>query len=82
MKVANIAELKNQLSKYLGLVERGEEIEVRKRNVPIARLIPLKRRADMPTRLGSGSGTVKIRGRLTERLIPNSAWKMLEERRR
>ena len=73
MKIANVAELKNRLSAYLSLVEKGEEIEIRKRNVPIARVVPLRRRtASRP--LGAGAGTVRIRGNLTEPLIPAHVW--------
>jgi prevent-host-death family protein len=79
MKIANIAELKNRLSEYLSLVENGEEIEIRKRNVPIARVVPLRRRS-APGALGAGKGTVRIRGRLTGPLIPGHVWE--EARRR
>jgi len=41
MKVANIAEFKNNLSKFLSLVEDSEVIEICKRNIPIAHLVPL-----------------------------------------
>lgn len=41
MKVVNVAELKNNLSKYLRLVRAGEEVLIRDRNLPIARLVPL-----------------------------------------
>ncbi len=44
MRIANIAELKNRLSEYLSLIEKGEEVEIRKRNVPVARVVPLRRR--------------------------------------
>jgi prevent-host-death family protein len=81
MKIANIAELKNRLSEYLSLVEKGEEVEIRKRNVPIARVVPLRRRTASPSRLGSGAGTVRIRGSLTEPLIPHDAWDQLRSRR-
>lgn len=37
----NIAELKNQLSAYLQHVRAGEEIVIRDRNLPIAKLVPL-----------------------------------------
>ncbi|HEY9786464.1 MAG TPA: type II toxin-antitoxin system prevent-host-death family antitoxin [Candidatus Obscuribacterales bacterium] len=40
MKPINIAELKNNLSLYLNKVRRGEEIVVRDRNTPIAKIIP------------------------------------------
>lgn len=81
MKIANIADLKNRLSEYLSLVEKGEEVEVRKRNVPIARVVPLRRRVAPAGRLGSGAGTARIRGSLTEPLIPGNAWDQLGSRR-
>jgi prevent-host-death family protein len=40
MKAINIAELKNNLSMYLRKVRTGEEIIVRDRDVPVARIIP------------------------------------------
>jgi len=81
MKVANIAELKNRLSEYLSLVEKGEDVEIRKRNIPIARIVPLRCRLASPGPLGSGAGTVRIRGSLTEPLIPPGAWGLLGGRR-
>ena len=41
MRAVNIAELKNNLSAYLKAVKQGEEIIVRDRNVPVARIVPL-----------------------------------------
>jgi len=41
MRSVNIAELKNGLSRYLTLVKGGEEIVVRDRNLPVAKLVPL-----------------------------------------
>ena len=43
MKSVNIAELKNRLSVYLNEVKAGEEILVRDRNQPVARIVPLAR---------------------------------------
>jgi antitoxin (DNA-binding transcriptional repressor) of toxin-antitoxin stability system len=40
MKSVNVAELKNRLSAYLQLVRKGEEIIVRDRDLPIARISP------------------------------------------
>ena len=37
----NIAELKDQLSSFLHLVREGEELIVRDRSIPIARIVPL-----------------------------------------
>jgi prevent-host-death family protein len=42
MRTVNIAELKNRLSAYLNEVKAGQEILVRDRNVPIARIVPLR----------------------------------------
>jgi len=41
MRSVNIAELKNQLSKYLTFAKAGEEIVIRDRNLPVAKLVPL-----------------------------------------
>src|SRR5208282_2235909 len=41
MQSVNIAELKNRLSAYLQQVRAGEEIVIRDRNLPIAKLTPL-----------------------------------------
>ena len=79
MKIANIAEFKNKLSEYLSMVDQGEEIEVRKYNIPIARVIPVHRVDKNKTKLGCGRGSVKINGDLTEPFIPVGSWQMLNE---
>jgi antitoxin (DNA-binding transcriptional repressor) of toxin-antitoxin stability system len=40
MRTVNIGVLKNQLSAYLQYVRNGEEVVVRDRNVPVARILP------------------------------------------
>ena len=82
MKIANVAELKNRLSEFLSLVEEGEEIEIRKRNVPIARIVPVPFKRPNKTRLGCGARTVKIHGNLTEPLIPKADWELLKSMKR
>lgn len=42
MKSVNIGDLRNQLSAYLRLVKNGEEVVVRDRHVPIARILPFE----------------------------------------
>jgi prevent-host-death family protein len=42
MKTVNIGTLKNQLSAYLQHVKNGEEVIVRDRKKPIARIVPIK----------------------------------------
>jgi prevent-host-death family protein len=40
MRSVNVAELKNQLSRYLAVAKGGEEVVIRDRNLPVAKLIP------------------------------------------
>ena len=80
MESANIADLKNNLSRYIALVEQGEVVEVCKRNVPVARVVP----ASPPTlsnqtRLGCGRGTGRIVGDVIEPALPATEWDMLRE---
>lgn len=42
MRSVNIGELKNQLSGYLQYVKDGEEIVIRDRSVPVARILPFR----------------------------------------
>jgi prevent-host-death family protein len=41
MKRAKISELRDQFSRYLDEVRRGETIEIVDRNVPVARVVPI-----------------------------------------
>ena len=77
MKIANVAALKSRLSEYLTFVEQGEEVEVRKRNIPIARVVPIQREQPNRTQLGCGLGSVEIKADLTEPMIPSIEWEML-----
>ncbi len=40
MRSVNVATLRNQLSKYLTYAKAGEEIIIRDRNRPVAKLVP------------------------------------------
>jgi len=40
MRSVNVARLKNELSKYLSFAKDGEEIVIRDRNLPVAKLVP------------------------------------------
>jgi prevent-host-death family protein len=46
VRTVNIGDLKNQLSAYLQYVRNGEEVIVRDRNLPVARILPIDN-ADM-----------------------------------
>ncbi len=72
----NIAELKGDLSRLLARVEKGESLEVSKRNVPFARIVPLAHPIPNRTVLGRGRGSVRILGDLTEPMIPDQDWNM------
>ncbi|MFN8628111.1 MAG: type II toxin-antitoxin system prevent-host-death family antitoxin [Candidatus Binatia bacterium] len=43
VKEAQISEVKNQLSRYLALVRRGEVVRILDRNRPIAQIVPIGR---------------------------------------
>jgi prevent-host-death family protein len=47
MQTVNIAELKSNLSAFLEMVRNGEELIVKDRNRPIARLMPLHTGEDL-----------------------------------
>jgi len=77
MKTANVGQLKDNLSKFLSFVEKGETIAICKRNIPIAMLVPHgPRETRNHTKLGCGLGTVQVKGDLTEPLIPEDSWDM------
>jgi prevent-host-death family protein len=42
MRSVNVAELKDKLSKYLGFAKEGEEVVIRDRNLPVAKLVPFR----------------------------------------
>ena len=64
MRTVNIGELKNQLSGYLQYVKNGEEIVIRDRSVPVARILPFRH----------GSGWEQ-----EEQLVASGALKMPED---
>jgi prevent-host-death family protein len=74
MKSVNIAELKNRLSVYLNHVKAGEEILVRDRNRPVARILPLARLRDEDEELLVLASQGKLR--LGEGRLEESFWQM------
>ncbi len=73
-RAVSIAELKNKLSAFLAEVRRGEEILVRDRSVPIARIVPLERTAATGAEDEALAAEGKLR--LPERPLPASFWRM------
>ena len=74
MKSVNIAELKNRLSVYLNDVKAGEEILVRDRNQPVARIVPLARSRDEDEELLALASQGKLR--LGQGVLEESFWEM------
>ncbi|MBI5141650.1 MAG: type II toxin-antitoxin system prevent-host-death family antitoxin [Nitrospirae bacterium] len=73
----NVADLKNHISYYLSLAEKGEVVEVCKRNIPMALIIPVQKTKINRTVLGLGKGSVVERCDLTEPMISTDDWNML-----
>jgi len=74
MRSVNVATLKNRLSHYLREVRRGEEILIRDRNVPIARIVPLSATDDEDAELMELAALGLVR--LPERPWPGSFFSM------
>jgi prevent-host-death family protein len=77
----NVAEFKDRFSELLALVERGGEVIVCRRNVPLARVEPIRKHSPGKARgsvVGCLKGTVRIHGDLTEPCIPEADWEMLK----
>jgi prevent-host-death family protein len=80
-KTVNIAEFKDRVSEYLALVEQGDEVIVCRRNVPLARVQPIRKSIDRTPKqpvVGCMNGTVQIYGDLTGPCIPEDDWEMLK----
>ncbi len=73
MKTVNIADLKNGLSRYLREVREGEEILIRDRDVPIAKIVPLSRTKDVDAEMAALIAAGKLRP--PERRPTKAFWK-------
>jgi prevent-host-death family protein len=78
MKTVNIAELKNGLSGFLNDVKAGEEILVRDRNQPVARIVPLNRSRDDDQELLALASQGKLR--LGQGYVEESFWEIAAPR--
>jgi len=74
MRSVNIAALKNELSRYLNEVRQGEELLIRDRNVPIAKIVPLHQAGEPEAEELALVAAGKLR--LPEALLPASFWSM------
>jgi prevent-host-death family protein len=83
MKRVGVADLKDQLSRYLRAVETGSEFEVTDRNRPIARIVPV----EPATRVAAQPSRKPFRS-IRDRHYPPTNWRkgstalLLEERQR
>ncbi len=78
MKRTNVADLRSNLSELLAYVKKGKSVQIEKRNVPIARIVPIDEPIENHTELGCGKGTGKIRGNILDPIM-ESDWEMLEK---
>jgi antitoxin (DNA-binding transcriptional repressor) of toxin-antitoxin stability system len=74
MKTVNIADLKNRLSRHLRDVRAGQEILIRDRQAPVARIVPITRDASDDEELHALAARGKIR--LGGRPIEESFWNL------
>lgn len=74
MKSVNIADLRDRLSHYLSQVKAGQEIVVRDRNLPIARIVPIYLNAKDDDELLALAAEGKIR--LAETAFDDSFWEL------
>lgn len=71
----SIADLKNNLSAHLARVRSGEEILIRDRKMPIAKIVPLKDAEDFPAELLALAAEGKVRLPARRGPLPASFWK-------
>jgi prevent-host-death family protein len=80
-ETVNVAEFRDRFSELMALVEQGGEVIVCRRNVPLARVEPIRKPARRKARrrvVGCMKGTVRIHGDLTEPCLPEEDWEMLK----
>src|SRR5574341_1862989 len=73
MKSVNVADLKDNLNSYLHRVIEGEEILIRNRNMPVAKIIPLRYEEDADSEEVSLAAEGKLR--LAEKKMSREFWK-------
>ena len=74
MKRVNIAELKNRLSAYLSEVKSRDEVLVRDRNNPIAKIVPITRSSGLDEELMALAAKGKLR--MGEGEMDDSFWEL------
>jgi len=79
IKSANLAKVKNHLSKFLAEVEQGHEVVICKRNIPVARITRMDRPRKNTSKPGWAGRSVRVHGDLTGPCIPLEDWEMIRE---
>lgn len=74
MRTVNIAALKNELSRCLSEVRQGEELLIRDRNTPIAKIVPLAQAGEPEAEDLALAAEGKLR--LPEAALSVSFWSM------
>lgn len=75
---ANIAQVKESLSAYVAMAEKGKKVLVCRRNKPVAELVAVDvHDAPNRTRLGSAAGSVTVKCDLTEPAMDEGDWEAL-----
>ena len=74
MRAVNIADLKNNLSRYLNEVRGGAEVLVKDRNKPIARIVPLMAEDGDDSELMELMAAGKARHPQSDDALPKTFW--------
>jgi len=72
MRTVNVADLKNHLSRYLRAVREGEEILIRDRKTPVAKIVPLPLAEDFDAEEMALAAAGRLR--LPTKKLPESFW--------
>lgn len=81
MKSMNVSEAKAKFSAVVEQVERGEEILLCRRNLPVAKIVPSRVIGEVlghRTRIGWAKDSVRLHDDLTDPIIPEDNWDMLK----
>ncbi|HWP43162.1 MAG TPA: type II toxin-antitoxin system prevent-host-death family antitoxin [Blastocatellia bacterium] len=74
MRAVGIADLKNNLSRYLNEVRAGEEVLIKDRDRPIARIVPVSAADEEESELLALAAAGKVRLPETTEPLPESFW--------
>lgn len=78
--LANINQIKNNLSRYVNKALKGEEVILARYNKPVAKIVPLEKPVKKnKTVLGCSAHEGKIIGDLQGPFIPEEDWNMLRD---